>query len=99
MTPSFSRASLRSLEEDVVQATTIGAIDDRASEPLKKDLRFITVENSPSNETDSLEAFKLSQYVESSSSDSAILHASDIFELEVKRVKLLIDVFFADIGS
>ena len=80
VTPSFSRASLRSPEEDA----TIGAIDDRVSEPLKKDLRFITVENSPPNETDSLEALKLSQYVESSSSDSAILHASKtISTLEV----------------
>ena len=71
---------MRSLGEDA----TIGAIDDIVSEPLKKDLRFITVENLPPNVIDSLEALKLSQYVESSSSDSAILHASkNISTLEV----------------
>ena len=85
MAPSLSKASLLSLEEDVVEATILGAIDDTVSEPPKKDLRFKTVENSPPTETDSLEVTKLAQYVQSSGSNFAPLHTSDMIELEVQK--------------
>ena len=76
--PLPQKAPASSLKGEVVGAE-VGPIVD---EPLKKDLRFTTVESSPPTQTDSLALAKLSQYVEEPSSNSTI-HTTDIYDLEV----------------
>ena len=78
--------SLQSLEGEKVVEATIIAIDDTVSVPLKKDLRFITVECAHPSDAELSALVKLSQYVESFSASSAILHTKDIFEFEVQNI-------------
>jgi hypothetical protein len=73
--------NLLAMPEEELQAV----INEVNQQLRKKDRRFTTVACSPSSETESMALLKLSQYVESSNSnsDSKTLHTSDLFEYEV----------------
>lgn len=71
------------LQEAPAEGEVVGAeVGPIVDEPLKKDLRFTTVESSPPTQKDSLALAKLCQYVEEPCSSFSI-HIVDFYDFEV----------------